>query len=152
MQCGRGVLRVVRVKPEGKNVTINYAPRKGLMIMGSALMREVFCNLIYNAIKHTPHDVMIDIIVDEATRDGRKFYDVSVADNGPGISNEVKPQLFNRFQRGQTKAHGKGLGLFIVKSMVEQVGGDVKVEDRAPGDYTKGAKFVVSLPICEACK
>jgi signal transduction histidine kinase len=139
-------------KPEDKKVTINYTPRKGLVIKGTALMKEVFCNLIYNAIKHSPRDVAIDVRVDETMQGGRKFYDVSVTDNGPGIPDDLKSRLFNRFQRGETKAHGKGLGLFIVKSMVEQVGGDVKVEDRVPGDYSRGAKFVVSLPACEECK
>jgi signal transduction histidine kinase len=139
-------------KPEGKKVTINYTPRKGLMINGTALMKEVFCNLIYNAIKHSGNEVVIDVSVDTVDRSGKKFYDVYIADNGPGISDDIKSRLFNRFQRGKTKAHGKGLGLFIARSLVENIGGDVRVEDRVQGDYSKGAKFVVSLPVCEGCK
>ena len=82
-------------------------------------------------------------------RSGKRFYDVSIADNGYGIPDELKLKLFNRFQRGTTKAHGKGLGLFIVKSLLEQVGGDVVIEDRVPGDYARGAKFIVSLMASE---
>jgi signal transduction histidine kinase len=139
-------------KPEGKKVTINYAPGNGLMINGTALMKEAFCNLIYNSIKHSGREVVIDVSVDIVDRSGKKFYDVSIADNGPGIPDDIKSRLFNRFQRGKTKAHGKGLGLFIARSLVENIGGDVRVEDRVPGDYSKGAKFVVSLPACEGCK
>lgn len=148
------ILECIRSAPKqnGRKITLNYTPRKGLIIMGTALMREVFCNLINNAVKHSPGDVVVDIRVDEDMRGDKKFYEVSVADNGPGIPDDVKSRLFNRFQRGQTKTHGKGLGLFIAKSLLEQAGGDVKVEDRVPGDYSKGAKFIVSLPVCEECK
>jgi signal transduction histidine kinase len=114
--------------------------------MGTALMKEAFCNLIGNAIKHSEGDITVDIGVGEVMRHGKKYYAVSIADNGRGIPDELKPKLFNRFQRGTTKVHGRGLGLFIVKSLVEQAGGDVRVEDRIPGDHTKGARFVVMLP------
>jgi PAS domain S-box-containing protein len=139
-------------KPPGRKVTINYTPRKGLMVCGTALMKEAFCNIINNAIRHSKKDVTIDIAVEETTRDGKKFYDTIISDNGPGIPNELKAKIFNRFQRGETKAHGRGLGLFIVHSLVERAGGNVSAEDRIPGDYTKGAKFVVSLPAAEECK
>lgn len=139
-------------RPEGRNVKINYSPRSRLMIMGTMLMREVFCNLIGNAIKHSNRDVTVDVRVDDVDRYGRKFYDVSISDNGQGIPEDVKRKLFSRFQRGATKAHGKGLGLFIVKSLVEQAGGDVTVGDRVPGDFSKGAKFTVSLPVCEGAR
>ncbi len=61
----------------------------------------------------------------------------------------MKARLFQRFSRGQTKAKGSGLGLYLVKTLVEHYGGDINVEDRIPGDYMKGAKFVVSIPVAE---
>ncbi|HTY91053.1 MAG TPA: sensor histidine kinase [Methanocella sp.] len=135
--------------PADKKVTITYAPKKGLIIEGPALMKEVFCNLVGNAIKHSGGDVTVDIVVQGVERAGKKFYDVSVADNGPGIPDGIKARLFNRFQRGETKAHGRGLGLFIARSLAESIGGDIRVEDRVPGDSSKGARFVVSLPVRE---
>jgi signal transduction histidine kinase len=74
------------------------------------------------------------------------YYRVVVEDNGPGISDNIKSRLFTRFSRGDTKTRGRGLGLFLVKSLVEDYHGKVWVEDRVPGDYTKGARFVVMLP------
>ncbi|HMK47028.1 MAG TPA: PAS domain S-box protein, partial [Methanocella sp.] len=139
-------------KPAEYAVKINYTPRPGSMIMGTALMKEVFNNIITNAIKHAGRDVTIDIRINEAIRLGKKFYNISIADDGPGIPDELKPKLFARFQRGDTKAHGKGLGLFIVKSLVETAGGNVTVEDRVSGDYTQGARFIVSLPVAEEYK
>jgi len=139
-------------KPDDKKVVINYTTRKGLLVKGNALLKEVFCNLIGNSIKYSGDEVTIDIAVNDTSIDDRHFYSISVADNGMGIPDEVKPKLFYRFQRGTTKAHGKGLGLYIVKSILERVGGSVSVEDRLKGDYTKGSKFIVNLPACEECK
>ena len=138
--------------PGGKQVLIRYTPRKGLFIKGNSLMKEIFLNIIGNSVKYSGDQVEIDIGVNKFERAGKEFYDVSIADNGYGIPDELKQKLFNRFQRGTTKAHGKGLGLFIVKSLAEQVGGNVVIEDRVPGDYARGAKFIVSLMVCEECE
>lgn len=135
--------------PEGKHVSIKYTPKSGRIVKANPLMKEVFLNLIGNSVKYSGDEVEIDIQVNKVDRSGKRFYDVSIADNGYGIPDELKIKLFNRFQRGTTKAHGKGLGLFIVKSLLEQVGGDVVIEDRIPGDYTRGAKFIVSLMASE---
>jgi two-component system, sensor histidine kinase len=139
-------------KPDNKKVILNYNPRKGLMVNGTPLLKEVFCNLIGNSIKYSGDEVTIDITVNDTLIDNRHFYSVSVADNGMGIPDETKPKLFYRFQRGSTKAHGKGLGLYIVKSIVERIGGSVTVEDRVKGDYTRGSKFIMNLLACEECK
>jgi signal transduction histidine kinase len=74
---------------------------------------------------------------------------VTIDDNGPGIPDEVKGKLFARFQRGTTKASGKGLGLYLVRTLAESYHGCVRVEDRVAGDHTKGARFVIELPSCE---
>jgi len=139
-------------RPPDKKVTINYAPQPGLMIDGNPLLKEVFGNLIENAIKYSGAEVAIDISVDKLESRGKDVYKVSIADNGMGIPDEVKPKLFYRFVRGTTRAHGKGLGLYIVRSLVEKLGGWVELENRVPGDYHKGSRFIVYLPVCRECK
>jgi signal transduction histidine kinase len=136
-------------RPPGKKVVINYTPRPGLTVKGNPLLKEAFCNLIGNSIKYSDDEVTIGIAVDRVDRAAGPVYVVTVEDNGYGIPDDVKPKLFRRFQRGTTKAHGKGLGLYIVRSLVEKLGGSVRVEDRVPGDYTKGAKFILTLPVYE---
>ena len=81
-----------------------------------------------------------------AKRRHRVALALSIEDNGPGIPDWVKDKIFERFQRGVTKAHGKGLGLFLVKRLVHDYQGSVWVEDRVPGDYSRGTKFTVTLP------
>jgi signal transduction histidine kinase len=133
-------------RPPDKKVEIRYAGSKGMIVEAAPLLKEAFSNIISNAIKYSGPDVHIDISHREAVPGGKKYYEISIADNGPGIPDELKPKLFRRFQRGTTRAQGKGLGLYITKMLVERFGGKVCVEDRVPGDHTKGSKFVILLP------
>lgn len=133
-------------RPPGKKVTINYEGHSGMYVCASTLLKEAFCNLINNSIKYSREEVTIDIAVKRGLVDSKESYIISIADNGIGIPDDLKPRLFRRFERGETKAHGKGLGLYIVRTLVERFGGTVSVEDRVPGDYTKGARFIITLP------
>ncbi len=77
---------------------------------------------------------------------GSHYYQVSIEDNGPGIPDNFKLKVFNRMLQGNAAAKGMGLGLYIVKTLVDSYQGRVWVEDRVPGDHAKGAKFIVLLP------
>jgi signal transduction histidine kinase len=136
-------------RPADKKITINYTPRKGIMVKCVPLLKEIFSNLINNSIKYSGPEVTVDIEIGEKISWDKKYYTVTVSDNGIGIPDEVKSRLFNRFQRGTTNAHGKGLGLYIVKSILEKCDGSVEVEDRVHGDPSKGAKFTVMIPAVE---
>jgi len=130
----------------GKAVTINYTPEKECFVWANELLVDVFSNIVENAIKHSRGPVTIDIKRGGMTRSGKNYCTVTIDDNGPGIPDELKERLFTRFQRGVTRAMGKGLGLYLVKSLVESYGGMVWAEDRVPGDPGKGSRFVVALP------
>jgi PAS domain S-box-containing protein len=132
----------------GRMVRIIFEPVPGCYVMANDLLRDVFANLVSNAIKHTPDtcNLIIDIALAKIYEGGNKYFLVTVSDNGPGIPDKLKRKIFTRFQKGVSNAEGKGLGLYLVKTLVEAFCGKVWVEDRVPGDYTKGAKFVVMLP------
>jgi signal transduction histidine kinase len=131
-----------------KTVTINFEPIPKCYVIANELLRDVFENLVINAIKHSPetYNLIIDIGIAVTCEDGQDYYHVTVSDNGPGIPDELKGIIFARFHKGDTTAKRSGLGLYLVKSLVEAFNGQVRVEDRIPGDYTKGAKFIVKLP------
>jgi PAS domain S-box-containing protein len=130
-----------------KGVTIR-ANGQGGHVLASDLLKEVFSNIIGNAIKHTPGDVSIDITVNRVFGADEGYFKVAIEDNGPGIPDEAKKKVFSRLTPGK-KAKGRGIGLYIVKLLVEEYGGRVWVEDRVPGDHSKGARFVVMLPAAE---
>ena len=110
------------------------------------LLRDVFQNIIGNAIKHSSGSLAIDVELSEVLEDNRMYHRIDISDNGPGIPDELKKKLFTRFQRGATKATGRGLGLYLVRTLVEDFNGRIWVEDRMHGDYEKGSKFAIMLP------
>jgi signal transduction histidine kinase len=61
----------------------------------------------------------------------------------------MKDAIFSRTTRGDTRAKGMGLGLYLVKSLVESYNGRVWVEDRVTGDYSRGSRFVVMIPAAD---
>jgi PAS domain S-box-containing protein len=134
----------------GQEVVINNRVSTGCLVMANDLLKDVFSNIVGNAIKHSGGRVTVDVGLERIVRgDGRKCCRVIIDDDGPGIPDEVKGKIFTRFQRGPTKASGKGLGLYLVRTLVESYHGCVRVEDRVPGDSSKGARFVIEIPSCE---
>jgi len=106
-------------------------------------LQQVVWNLLANAIKFTPQGGRVQVRLSASDTHAT----VAVADTGPGISREVQPHLFERFRQGdstRTRAHGGlGLGLAIVRHLVDLHGG--KVEVQSPADDWS-AVFTVSLP------
>ncbi|MET9082327.1 ATP-binding protein [Streptomyces sp. NPDC090075] len=107
---------------------------------------QVLSNLIENAVRHGEGTVTIDITATASPREGEgqenAATSVTVSDEGPGIPEESMNRVFTRFWRG-SKRGGTGLGLYIVKGIVEAHGGTITV-GRAPGG---GAEFRFTLPV-----
>jgi PAS domain S-box-containing protein len=103
-------------------------------------LRQVFWNLLSNAVKFTPKGGRIQIISQRIN----SHIEVDVCDNGIGIEPDLLPHVFDRFRQGDSgsnrRSSGLGLGLAIVRNLVELHGGTVDVESKGRG---KGAKFIV---------
>jgi PAS domain S-box-containing protein len=108
----------------------------------AARLQQVVWNLLSNAIKFTPQGGLIEVCLEHV---GSQVH-ISISDNGPGISPEFLPFVFDRFRQADgtsTRRHGGlGLGLAIVRHLVELHGGTVHA-DSTPG---KGATFTLRLP------
>ncbi|WP_067048734.1 PAS domain S-box protein [Methanofollis ethanolicus] len=111
------------------------------IVAADELLSEVFANLIGNAVKFGGAGVTVWITV--ADRNGEVA--VTVADNGPGIPDDQKGCVFERFVRNAPRVSGKGLGLWIVKMLVERYGGSIAAADRVAGSPGEGAAMVVVL-------
>ena len=113
--------------------------------MDVRLVVQVIINIVNNAIKYTPEGS--HIVLSAARKDD--MAEVSIADDGPGISDEAKPHLFDMFYTAsQGKAdtrRGLGLGLNLCQSIVTAHGGTISVADNAP----HGTVFRFTLPIAE---
>jgi PAS domain S-box-containing protein len=133
-----------------KKITLNLHGFEHCYVRANELLHDVYANLVGNSIKHTGDraDITVDLNVVE-DNNGGLYCRVTVEDDGPGIPDDFKTKVFNRALRGTGKAKGMGIGLYLVKSLVDSYGGRVWVEDRVKGDHTKGASFVVMLPSIE---
>ncbi|MHC3439059.1 sensor histidine kinase [Natrialbaceae archaeon A-gly3] len=116
-------------------------------VVGNDMLGAVFGNLLTNAIQHNDSDVP-EVTVSASERDGGDVIEVRVADNGPGVPDAQKEEVFGKGEKG-LESEGTGLGLYLVKSLVESYGGNVWVEDRLVDGERAGAVFVVQLPIAE---
>jgi len=132
-------------KTASKEVAINYEPVEAF-VYANDLIRDVFTNLLGNSVKYSGDSVTIDVSVDELYLEGKYYAKVSIEDNGNGIPDEMKRQVFARLKRGKESVQGSGLGLYIVKGLLENYGGDIWVEDRVDGTPSMGARFVVLIP------
>ncbi len=134
----------------GRRITINYIPTEG-HVLATGLVKDVFVNIVGNAIKHSDTHKPLEINITQFRVYGtdESYYKVIIEDNGPGIPDELKTRIFNRFERGNTTAKGKGLGLYLVKTLVHGFNGKIWMEDRIRGDSSKGSRFVVILPAAE---
>jgi len=130
----------------GREITINYTPPDNHFVVANNLLEDVFSNILGNSVKHSAGPLSIDMSLIRVFENGRAYYKVSIEDNGPGIPDELKSKIFVRFQRNMTRARSKGIGLYLVKSLMEGFDGRVWVEDRVQGDYSKGCRFVIMLP------
>jgi signal transduction histidine kinase len=115
-----------------------------VVVLGNELLEEVFYNILDNAVKYDRHDT-VEVEVNSGKVEDGKYWKVEFKDNGPGIPDEIKERIFTRLERLDKKAFATGLGLTLVKQIIEKCGGKVWVEDRIKGDRTKGSNFVVML-------
>jgi signal transduction histidine kinase/ActR/RegA family two-component response regulator len=137
----------VRAAATGKGVSLAVEEMPECLVRGDAgRLQQVAWNLLSNAVKFTPGGGTIHVTV--TREDGRVT--LSVADTGAGIPLEFLPHVFDRFrQADQTTTRvygGLGLGLSIVKHLVELHGGNVSASSAGPGH---GASFTVTLPAAE---
>jgi CheY-like chemotaxis protein/anti-sigma regulatory factor (Ser/Thr protein kinase) len=139
----------VRPAADAKNIRIEreYAPEAGLIAGDPGRLQQVIWNLLSNAIKFTPRDGLVRIEL----KPGGDHVEITVCDTGAGIAPEFITHVFERFRQGDastTRRHGGlGLGLSIVKHLIEQHGGTVECESEGEN---RGARFTLSLPSARA--
>ncbi|HEX7380510.1 MAG TPA: sensor histidine kinase KdpD [Pirellulales bacterium] len=127
----------------GRQINTQLADQLPLVPLDATLIEQVFINLLENVEKYTPAGSPIDV----AARLSGDHILVQVSDRGPGIRDEERELIFEKFYRGRAEAvdgrRGAGLGLAICKAIVTAHGGRIWAENRPGG----GARFCFTLPI-----
>jgi PAS domain S-box-containing protein len=137
----REALDTVRPTAMERNIQIEVlACQRSLVVGNPTWLTQIFTNLLQNAVKFTPAGGFIRI----CCRRDSDSCSVEISDTGIGISPDLLPEIFEPFKRGTTRAAGAGLGLAIVRELVDRQGG--RVFARSEG-VAKGATFTVELPL-----
>jgi signal transduction histidine kinase/CheY-like chemotaxis protein len=142
----RAAINIVQPAADAKGITLDYwsQPGLGAISADSARLQQIIWNLLSNAVKFTPHGgkIHISVLQDDANAT------VTVSDTGQGIEAEFLPRVFDRFRQADSSTTrsfgGLGLGLAIVRHLVELHGGTVSAHSDGVG---KGATFSASFPL-----
>ncbi|MFX1390975.1 MAG: PAS domain S-box protein [Promethearchaeota archaeon] len=120
---------------------------KNYLVMANDLLRDVFENIISNAIRHNINPlIQISIKISRKYYNESKFIKIEFLDNGQGIPDSMKHSIFNRQYKREKIPSGIGLGLLLVKKILKTYKAEIKVEDRVKGDCTKGSNFIIKIP------
>ncbi|MBD1207410.1 MAG: hybrid sensor histidine kinase/response regulator [Ignavibacteria bacterium] len=142
----RMICDMYNTRAEAKQIRVlTEAPPEALVHADELAMQQVIDNIVSNAVKYSPHGKNITVRITQNSTTVR----IAVQDEGPGLSEEDKTKLFGKFARLSARPtggeHSTGLGLSIVKKMVEAMNGKVWCES----ELGKGACFIVELPRAE---
>ncbi|MGG6264469.1 PAS domain-containing hybrid sensor histidine kinase/response regulator [Leptolyngbya sp. AN03gr2] len=145
----KSAIDTIQFAAQAKRIELEVNNGTILPVMGDRdRLQQVFWNLLNNAIKFTPEGghIQIDQFMD-TNRNGTQSAQIRITDNGIGISPEFLPHVFDHFRQAdgsETREYGGlGLGLSIVRHLVELHGGTITAESFGAG---QGASFTVSLP------
>lgn len=142
----RAAINVVQPAADAKNITLEYFAEPGVSAISadSARLHQIIWNLLSNAVKFTPNGGKISVRVEQDGSDAR----VTVKDTGQGIDPEFLPRVFDRFLQADSSTTrsfgGLGLGLAIVRHLVELHGGTVAAQSDG---INRGATFTATFPL-----
>ncbi|NHJ01183.1 MAG: GAF domain-containing sensor histidine kinase [Candidatus Heimdallarchaeota archaeon] len=137
---------------ESIQVTIK-SPQEDIYTFGTPILDNVFTNLLQNAVFATEKPKkQINISIQELKRLG--LWKIEIEDFGCGVPDNLKEKIFERFfgtRTGKGQKKGSGLGLHIVSTILNRMGGEISVQDRVENDYSQGARFILHFQkYCES--
>ncbi len=140
-----------------KKINIRLSlPEQDVWVMADNFLDEVMYNLLTNAIKYDEHEeVVIDVDYALVEFEGKNYAQIRLTDRGIGIPDEFKDKVFSRDYKKLVRpdrpilqrSRGAGMGLSLVKSLLDRYGGKIWVENRVYGDCTRGSIFVFILAV-----
>ncbi|MFX1443690.1 MAG: PAS domain S-box protein [Promethearchaeota archaeon] len=136
---------------KNREIKVNIAAKEAkYYAQANELLLDVFENILINSVKHNDNPtVEIQIKISKEKKKEKKYLKIEFIDNGRGIPDARKETIFQRVSNQQRSISGMGLGLSLVKFIIDSYHGDILVEDRIRGNYTKGSNFIILIPEAE---
>ena len=142
------LVELIRLRVSKKNLEliVDIDPNMPSKLLGDEKrLKQIFLNLLDNAVKYTPEGSVIFSVQSEEYEEGKIYLKVKIADTGIGIRNEDLEHIYDSFTRADEKKNikimGTGLGLSITKQLVNLMGGEINVDSI----YTKGTVFTIII-------
>ncbi len=136
---------IIRESFPGRNIILDF-DREGsraYRITGTEFVKDVFMNLFSNSVKYSNgEETLIEVSASSPEAGGGRLIRVEVSDHGRGIEPARAKEVFDRFNKG---AGGTGLGLPLVRQIMQSIGGSVSIRERVPGDYAQGTTFILEF-------
>jgi len=141
-------IKYVKKNFKNKEISIQFeSPKKKIYIQADELLKDVFENILINAVKHNDNpNIEIVIETSKLQEDGRFFWQIEFIDNGKGIPETKRESIFTRGFKENRSVSGMGLGLSLVKTIIDKYNAKILVENRVPEDYLKGTNIKLLFP------
>jgi PAS domain S-box-containing protein len=121
-------------------------PDNDLRVRAGKLLLDAFENILINGIIHNENDIKkLWIQVSKIQNKDKKYVKIEFMDNGIGISDERKKLIFLRKYTKNKSKTGMGIGLSLVKKIIDEYNGEISVQNRVEGEYQKGTNFIIFL-------
>ena len=132
---------------QARTIEIGINPSgKKFHVFANNLLLDVFENILINAVRHNNKSkIEINVDISKDNLKNMKYIKMEFKDNAIGISDYRKKNIFEKGKHRSLKSKGMGLGLSLVKKIVESYNGEIWVEDKVKGDYKQGSNFVLLL-------
>ncbi len=138
---------LIRSFHEKKVEIIINSPYNEITIYANQLLSDLFENILINAIRYNRNTyIKIQINISKEKKENIPYVKFEFIDNGIGIPDIMKEKIFQRGYSAKEFVSGLGIGLTLVKKILNLYNGQVWVEDKIPGDYSEGSNFVILLP------
>jgi len=139
-------VKQINLRFNEKDINIKKEVLEGLTVLGGEFLIDAIENILINAIIHNENkNIKIWIETSEIVEDNTTYVKIEFKDNGIGIIERRKISIFERSHRLKKSTFGMGIGLSLVKKIINAYDGKVWVENRLKGDYSKGSNFIVLL-------
>ena len=149
---------MIKILKKSKELIVNAFPQKNIQIkfnsdydtlniLANDLVNEVFENIMINSVHHNINSIVeIEIKVSKIIKDGKSFIKLEIIDNGIGIPDTYKQNVFIRGDFETENMSGSGLGLKLVKKLVDIYNGEIWIEDKIKGDHSFGCNCILLFP------
>jgi len=132
------------VEDSGFKLHCNSCDSAARVRLSPKYLRQILLNLVKNAVRHSEGQNIWVTTEIEAVDDASAVINISVVDDGVGIAPQDRKRIFSAFERGLSKSEGTGIGLSVIREIVDAMNGEIEVATPASG---RGAKFCVALTL-----